>query len=1010
MTFVDFFIKRPIFASIFNLLIVLIGVLSLNELSLREYPKVQIPMLEITAQYPNASPDLVETAVTNILEDKLAEVEGIETMTSRSIAGQSTVNLIMKAGQSTDHVMSLIRDALTAAKAELPKEVKDPHVQKLEGGTSFLPFIFLSLTHSEMSVSELTHYANIHIKNNFRNVTGVASVQMWGQPYMMKVLLDPKKLYAYGINVDEVLGALSKYNVSLPGGKLKESIPVNIDLRLSAKEDFDRIELKTIKGKPVLLKDIATITQTVDSNSFRARVQGKEGLFIAIHKATDSNPLDVSAEVRSVFSALQSQLPDQMSFQIESDQADFIRASLRNIKQSLLEAGILILLIVFLFLRSVRASLIPLVTIPVSLLGSAALLYAFGYSVNTITLLAMVLAIGLVVDDAIVVLENIHRYIEQGMKPLEAAQKGARQITFAIIAMTLTLASVYAPIAFQSGVQGQLFSEFAVALAGSVLISGIVALTLSPMMCGHLLRQEEYRSLQFMERFLKKITVFYERSLKAFLSKPWFTGVSMLGLLAVATLFYLQLPQEIAPKEDRGMVGLYFAPLPGKTIDDQDQLLKKLEILVKDIPEKKTYYSFTGNWGASLAVPLKPWEDRKRSASELQGYFFGVVQGYPSLDIWPWNIEYGLPGIDNFGASNEVAFVIRSVADVKEISNKASSLRHFLEQEKKIGDVSQDLKLDALTYDVVLDRIKLKQAEISPSLLSTTLKVFFSGDQSLNYAIDDLLYPIQIKTKTNPWSLSEIFVTNPNQKRISLSAFATLQPKVIPKEIKHYNQLRSAKISVEMKPEYTIADIMNKIGSLSKLDLPQNMTADWTGAAKAFLETKSVMTWLFLTALFFIFAILAMQFESLRSPLIILVTVPLACGGALAGMKATSQSLNIFSQVGLITLIGLITKHGIMMVEFANQRIKAGLLPEKAILESALIRLRPILMTSCAMILGAIPLAFASGAGAENRRAIGHVIVFGLAFGSFLTVYILPGVYIYAMKQRCFSIKFKKKS
>lgn len=1010
MTFIDFFIKRPIFASTFNLLIVLIGVLSLGQLPLREYPKIEIPMLEIITFYPNASPDLVETSVTNVIEDKLAEVEGIETMTSQSIAGQSTINLIMKPGHSTDHIMSLVRDALTSAKGELPEEVKDPRVQKLEGGSSFLPFIFMSLTHPDMSISELTHYANIHIKNVFRNVTGVASVQIWGQPYMMQVSLDPKKLYSFGINADEVLKALTKYNVSLPGGKLRESIPINIDLRLSSKEDFEQIELKTIKGKPVRLKDIATIIQTIETNSLRARILGKDGLFIAINKATDSNPLNVSEDVRTIFSALSPKLPPQITLKIETDQADFIRASLKNIKQSLIESGILVLLIVFLFLRNLRAAFIPLITIPVSLLGSVALLYAFGYSINIITLLAMVLAIGLVVDDAIVVLENIHRYMEKGMPPLEAAQKGARQITFAIIAMTLTLASVYAPIAFQTGVQGQLFSEFAVALAGAVLISGLVALTLSPMMCGRLLKRERHQSLGFMEGFMETLTGFYKRSLSSFLSRPWMTGVSMAALLCLSAVLYFWLPHEITPKEDRGLVGLYFAPLPGKTIDDQDRILKKLEPLVKEVPEKKTYYSIAGSWGATVVLPLKDWGDRTRSASQLQGYFFGVVQGYPSLDIWPWNMEYGLPGLDNFGSSNEVAFVIRSVESVEKLSDVATNIRHFLERERKMEGVSQELKLDSLTYDLRLDRLKLKQAEISPDLLSSTLKVFLSGDQSLTYAIDGILYPIQVKTTINPWSLNEIFVTNPHQKRLPLSAFATFSPKIIPKEIKHYNQLRSAKIAVEMKPELTIPEIMGKIGSLAKLDLPQDMTAEWTGAAKAFLETKSVMMWFFLTALLFIFAILAMQFEDLKSPFIILVTVPLACGGALLGMKITGQSLNIFSQVGLITLIGLISKHGIMMVEFANQRLKEGFSPQGAIQEAALIRLRPIVMTSLAMILGAIPLAFASGAGAENRRAIGIVIVFGLTFGSFLTVYLLPGVYRYVMENKLTLRNLKKRS
>ena len=808
------------------------------------------------------------------------------------------------------------------------------------------------------------------------------------------VALDPQKLYAFGINADDVFTALEKNNISWPVGKFQNEIPTTMDLSLSSIEDFEDLFIKDNNGKPIFLKSIADVQLKTNTKSMRTRINGKPGLVIEIARTTDSNPLDTSNLINQRVNHLQQSLPNDMALMVVMDQADFIRASLRNIEHSILEAIFLVLAIVFLFLRNVRATLIPLITIPVSLIGSIILfLKVFGFSLNTITLLAMVLAIGLVVDDAIVVLENIERHLARGLSPLKAAMEGSREIGFAIIAMTLTLASVYAPIAFIQGAVGQLFLEFAVALAGSVFISGIVALTLSPLMCAKILTKHKKRLLPRIDDYLAQIETSYSKGLEQSLNHPKLILCIAGGMFISMMFLFSHLPSEIAPKEDRGLVGVYLPQIPGTDIKTLSYYVKEIESKVKDIPESTGYISFIANWGASVLVSLKPNEERSTSAQTLVQQIRPQINTIPSIDAQTWSWDSGLPGLDDVMDGSELTLAISTTGNYRSLFDQVEKARIALSQMQTFESVRHDLSLDTPGYSVILDSNTVFQLGLSSFQIAKMIEVFFSGQQSLYFQKEGVRYPITLEGLSSPWTLDELYLTNPKGKRISLGTLGELRSSSIPKELNHYNQMRSVTLSAGLKPGHKMKSAMPQLWQLTSQSVSPDLKMDWTGAAKMYTKSSMAMVLLFGMALIFIYAILAVQFENFLGPFIIMLTVPLGCFGALVTVWVFGQSLNIYTQIGLVTLVGLITKHGILMVEFANQLKAAGKSVEEAIREASRLRLRPILMTTGAMVFGALPLIFSSGAGNEARRAIGFVLVGGLIFGTFFTLLVLPKLY-----------------
>ncbi|KTC66830.1 integral membrane protein, AcrB/AcrD/AcrF family [Legionella birminghamensis] len=999
MKITSYFIKHPVVTIILNALVVIVGLLCIQSLSLREYPDITFPTISVSTSYPNASPDLVETAVTNILEDSLSGIEGLDTITSQSQSGSSEITLTFRIGTPMDRALSATQDAVGLAKSFLPTEVKSPRIERQRQNTG-LPFIGIAVESSTMDFAELTHFANLRLKNEFRSVPGVSSVRVWGQPYTYNISLDPKKLYAFGINVDEVISALEKSRVSLPAGNYQNKIPSTLNSELRSVEDYENLLIKPDRKHPVFLKSLADVKLESDNSQVRVRVNGHAGIVLSVNRANDANPIEVSRQVRTTLQSVQQSLPSSVHANIILDQSQFINASLKNIQSAILEAVLLVLIIVFLFLRNWRATIIPLVTIPISLLGAMIFLKLFGFSINLMTLLAMVLAIGLVVDDAIIVLENIWRHIERGETAINAALLGAKEIGFAIVAMTFTLASVYMPFAFIDGMLGQLFVEFAVALAGSVFVSGMVALTLSPLMCATFLGSHANPRWPQIDILLSRLTERYNRLLEWVISKRWFAVLASLATISICILLYLNTPSETAPKEDRGLIGVYTPPLSSESLDDLDRKVSQFEKTTNSIRESDYKLTFMGDWGASIVLPLKPHAERKRSAEEIVGHLRPEFKNIPSVDpsVWSWNS--GLPGIDDAGQGAELSLVISAPDSFRDLFDHVEKLKAVLDSSKAFESISYDLRLDTMGYSIELDNNTLGKLGLSPGQVAKTIEVFFSADKSLSFQKDSVLYNLTVKGNNNPWTLNELYLTTPEGKRVSLGAFTTMKSKSQPSTLEHYKQMRSTTLHVQFPAKTSIDKAMAQLWKLSKDELPSQYKLTWSGAAKAYTESSHTMLFLLLLALMFIYAILSIQFENFIDPLIILFTVPLACSGALAATYFSGQSLNVYSQVGLITLIGLISKHGILIVEFANQLRAKGLTASEAVKEACTLRLRPILMTTGAMIFGAIPLLLSHDAGAESRHAIGTVLVSGLAIGTLFTLFVLPGVYLLINSRR----------
>ncbi|MBM3468860.1 MAG: efflux RND transporter permease subunit [Alphaproteobacteria bacterium] len=1003
MRFTSYFIKHPIIALILNAMIMIIGVMCLKTIPVREYPEIKLPTLSVYTQYPNASAELVETTITNILEEKLAAIEGLEMITSQSQQDGSNIDLTFIEGTSVDRTLIAIRDAIGLARPDLPKEILEPVVQqkiKSDGP----PFIAISVSSKNLGLGELTHYATLNLKNAFHSLKGVASAEVWGQPYTMAVALDPLKLYTFGTNADEVFTALKNNNLSWPVGKYRDEVPTTLDLSLSTVRNFEDLFIKDNKTSPIFLKSIASVYLKTNTKSLRTRVNGMPGVVVGISRTSDSNPLDVSNLVREQLKEMKKTLPPDMVLEIVSDQADFIRASLQKIEGSIGEAVLLVLVIVFLFLRKIRATLIPLITIPISLIGSIILLKLFGFSINTLTLLAMVLAIGLVVDDAIVVLENIDRHIRSGLSPIQAALQGSGEIGFAIIAMTLTLASVYAPIAFIPGTVGRLFIEFAVALAGSVFISGVVALTLSPLMCGYVLSLEKQRFFPQIDVYFKKLETFYCRCLQQSLTltRPILL-IAGATILVMMCLFYY-LPSEVAPKEDRGLMGVYLPRIPGKDVNVLEPYVEAIEAKISEIPESKGNLAFINEWGATVIATLKPHNERHASAQILLHQLRTFTNSLPSIDAYAWSWDSGLPGLDDVVSGSELILSISSLGSYRDLFTQVERARKTIEDRKLFDFVRHNLSLDTPGYSISLDPNVVFPLGLSPSQISKMIEVFFSGNQSLRFEKDGIRYPITLEGNVKPWTLDELYLTNAKGKRISLGTLANLKPTTISSELQHYNQMRSVYLSVGLKAGQNMKAAMTHLWDLTTQSISPYLKKDWIGAAKMYTKSSMDMMLFFGMALIFIYAILAIQFESFLDPLIIMLTVPLGCFGALLTAWVFGQSLNIYTQIGLVTLVGLISKHGILIVEFANQQRAMGKSLEEAIQEAGRLRLRPILMTTAAMVFGAIPLILSSGAGMEARRAIGFILVGGLTFGTCFTLLILPKLY-HLIKMRTKSIK-----
>ena len=1000
MGFTELCIRRPVFATVLSLVLVLAGLMSFSRLTIREYPNIDEPQVSVQTNYPGASAEIIESQVTQVLEGSLAGIEGIDTIESTSRAEQSRITVRFRSTVNIDAATSDVRDRVSRVRRQLPDEITEPTIAKVEADAQ--PIMYLVMQSEAMNAAELTDYVDRFVVNRFKNLGGVADVTVNGERrYAMRVWIDTGRLAGHGLTVQDVESAIRNQNADIPAGRIESverEFTVLSKTSLGTAEEFARIVLKEAGGLQVRLGDVARVELGTADVRRESRYDGATAISIGVVKTAVANPLDVARGVNALLPRLNGELPPGTSISVGYDSTVFIDRSIANVFQTILEAIGLVLVIIVLFLHSFRAALIPVVTIPVSLIATFAIMYAAGLTVNTLTLLAMVLAIGLVVDDAIVVLENIYRHIEEGMKPFAAAVRGAREIGFAVIAMTLTLAAVYAPIAFTPGRTGRLFLEFAVTLAGAVIVSGFVALTLTPMMCSKLLRHSERRNVvvKVIEGALDGLERGYAASLKGALKLRWLVLLLALGVGGAGGWLFTQMKSELSPTEDRGTVIVTGNAPEGASFGYTQRYASQVEALLSSVPELRSYLMIVGTGEVTQFLSfgrLKDWAERDVSQQEVTQALSQEVRRIAGVQAFAAN-----PGsLGTRGLGKPLQFVIQSSASYEEINALANQLVEKLKDNPGLTDIDTDMRLNKPEVEIEIDRDRVADLGLDISVIGRTLETLLGGRNVSTFQIGSEQYDVTValppEERTSPETLSRIFVRGEGGQMVQLSNIVSAKVTVAPRDLRRFNQLRAITIQANLAPGYTLGEAIAAVNGAAAEVLPPGTITDLTGAAREFRDASSNLALVFLMALAFIYLVLAAQFESFRDPIMIMVSVPLSMTGALAALWLTGGTLNVYSQIGLVTLIGLITKHGILIVDFANTLQRQGGERYPAIIEAARLRLRPILMTTAAMVLGAVPLALAAGAGAESRQQIGWVIVGGMTLGTLLTLYVVPCVY-----------------
>ena len=993
-------IRRPVFATVLSLIVLLLGLIGYQRLSIREYPNIDPAVVTVSTSYEGASAEIIESQVTKILEDALAGIEGIDFMTSISRQERSQITVAFELGRDADAAAADVRDRVSRTRDRLPEDIDEPVIQKVEADAQ--PIIYLAFYSDRHSPLDVTDWADRYVKDRLQTLGGVAEVRIFGERrYSMRLWLDPERLAAYRLTPSDVEDALRRQNVEIPAGRIESiqrEFTVLSETDLRTPEQFNQLIISAAGGYLVRLADIGRAELGARSERLNARFKGRTAVALGVVKQATANPLDVSHAVRQVLPSVIEDLPEGMQVQVAHDRSVFIEASIDKVYQTIGEAIILVALIIFLFLRSLRATLVPLVTIPVSLIGAFALMSALGFSINTLTLLALVLAIGLVVDDAIVMLENIWRHGEEGLSAVQAAITGSREIAFAVVAMTITLAAVYIPIGLMTGATGRLFTEFAWTLAGAVLVSGFVALTLSPMMCSKLLRHETGHGAAYraIEAGLTALTRGYRRLLGKALAARGLVILIGLGVAGAGGFLFTALKSELAPFEDQGtVVGIFVAP-EGATLDYTDTYARQLENIYAAEPDVDRFFLITGfpvvNQGISF-VKTTDWSERTRSQQEVAQSLMPKMLGVAGVMAFPVNP----PPLGQSAREKAVQLVVKTSAEYADLQQWVDKILAAAAAEPALANLETDLKLNKPELRVSVDREKAATLGIEIATIGRTIETLIGGRQVTRFKREGEQYDVVVQVadvdRMHPEDLTRIHVRARDGSMVPLANLVRVAETVAPRELNHFDQLRAAMITANVAPGSTLGEALRALERIAKEVLPATAQIDYAGQSREY-KTASGEVWItFALALAFIYLVLAAQFESFRDPVIIMLTVPLSITGGLAGLALSGGTLNIYSQVGLVTLIGIITKNGILIVEFANQlRARGGSVLDST-LEAAVLRLRPILMTSAATVIGAVPLALASGAGAQSRQDIGWVIVGGLVVGTFFTLFVIPAVY-----------------
>ena len=1005
-------IRRPVLATVMSLLIVLIGAISFLRLTVREYPKIDTPVVSVRTVYKGASPQVIETQVTQPLEDSISGIEGVRSIksVSREEVSQITVEFVPE--RPTDAAANDVRDRVSRARALLPDAVDEPVIAKVEADAQAI--IWLRLSSERHGALEISDYADRYVVDRLKTLPGVASVIIGGERrYAMRLWLDRARLAAYRLTPQDVEDALRRQNVEVPSGRIEGSnreftVLSETDLRTPA--EFNALIIREVNGYPVRLSDVGRAELGPQDERNVVRVNGQPAVGMGIVKQSTANTLAVARAVKAELPRLKAALQSGMDLAVAFDSSIFIERSIEAVYEVMLEALLLVVLVIYFFLRSVRATLIPFVTIPVSLVGAFFLVFIMGFSINVLTLLGIVLAIGLVVDDAIVVLENIHRHIEEGVPPFEAAIRGSREIAFAVVAMTVTLAAVFAPLAFSVGNTGRLFMEFALTVASAVLVSGFVALTLTPMMCSKLLRHQRSHAPLYnaLERFFEALAAGYRRLLTGCLNHRVVVVAIFAVVSAAGAGLFASLKSELSPLEDRGFfLGLMIAP-EGATLGYTERYARQWEAMYAEVPEIVNYFVVVApglerpnpvNFAISF-VRLKEWSERARSAQAISASLgprmFATMPGVLAFPVNP-------PSLGQNFRNPPVQFVVQG-RSYEELDRVVNELTARARAWPGLANIDSDLKLNKPQLSVDINREKAALVGVQVEAIGRTLETLLGGRQVTRFKREgkqyDVIVKLEDKDRRQPTDLTAIYVRGAGGQLTQLANLVTVTETVAPKELNHYNRLRAAIISGNVAPGYTLSEALVFMDNAAREVLTAEYQTELDGQSREFRESGQQLYFVFLLALAFIYLVLSAQFESFRGPLVIMLTVPLAITGALAVMKAAGVTLNVYSQIGLVMLIGLITKNGILIVEFANQLRDRGMEKGVALVEAAGLRLRPILMTSAATVLGAVPLAVAAGAGSESRSAIGWVVVGGISIGTLFTLFVIPVAYTYIVGER----------
>lgn len=1008
MSLTELCIRRPVLATVINLVIVLIGLISLQSLSIREYPNIDSPVVTVSSFYPGASAAIMETQVTNILEDALSGIEGVDYVSSISRSEQSQITIRFLLDRDPDAAASDVRDRVGRARGLLPSEVDEPVIAKVEADAS--PIIYLAFSTNRHSALDLTEFIETLAVDQVQALPGVANVQLIGsRRYAMRIWLDRARMAAFSVTAQDVEQALREQNIEVPSGRIESidreySVVAQTDL--TTPDEFSQIILRDANGYLVRLQDVARIELGPEEERQYSQINGRQAVAFGVVKQSTANPLDVSKVVTEALPDILAGMPEGVDARIGYDTTIFITESIKAVYFAIAEAIVLVSIVIFVFLHTARATIIPLVTIPVSLIGSMAIMSLFGFSINTLTLLAFVLAIGLVVDDAIIMLENIHRQIERGMAPFEAAVKGSRQITFAIIAMTTTLAAVFFPVSFASGTIGKLFTEFALTLAGAVLVSGFTALTLTPMMCSRLLRpeKEKGRVVGYFESAMNGMSAAYRSSLSRALKARVLVVITIAVIAASGGFMFLNLKQELTPIEDRGLMIIAQVGPEGATPDYMSRNAQHVENIVKDIPEIENFMTMVGfpvSTITSTFSTLIPWDQRDRKSYEISEIVSPQVFSIPGIFAFATvPPTFGSGG----GGTKQIELVVRTTGTYQDLDQLSNDVIARLGPGSGIRDLESNLKLNKPELKTTVSRDKAVDVGVSVATIGRTLETLLGGRDVTRFKRAgeqyDVIVQVEESERADPRDLARLFVRGNHDAMIPLANLVQFEETVAPRELVHFNRLRAVTLSANVDPTLSLGEALTLMESTVRDVAQVPVQIDYSGVSREFKDASGRLALVFILAIAFIYLVLAAQFESFVDPFIILITVPLAIAGALLTLTLSNGSLNVYSQVGLITLIGLISKHGILIVEFANSRRAQGMDKMQAALEAAVLRLRPILMTTGAMVLGAVPLALATGAGAESRQQIGQVIVGGLLFGSFFTLFVVPVVYTFLSRER----------